>query len=424
MTSAFPRILDVERIVVCVPFTPRCEEWNAREVWQWKISEIIRITTDVPGLVGYGETILHYTWGRVSDDAIARVKAGGNAADFLGDDSLGAGLQMALYDLVGKTLGVPAYRLFNLPRVREWCPISWWNIDMPPEALAEEAKEALAQGYTSLKTKARPWWDIYAQVDAMAQVTPRYFRLDLDWNNMLLNAGNAAPVLRELDREERIAIYESPIMHRDVEGHRQLRQKTTRPLALHFGDPPFPVGVRDEVCDGFVVAGGVASILRQATLSAAFEKPFWLQMVGTGLTTALSLHLGAVLPFAQWPSVNCMNNYADDLLRDPLTITGGYARVPEAPGLGIEIDEDALTRYRMEPPDEIPAPRLLMSVVWPGGRVVTYANMRPQLWDDCFAGNVPVQERGVTMEVHHDDGTKQWADLYERAVQAPVRQQR
>ena len=76
------------------------------------------------------------------DAAIERVK-GGNPADFLGDDSLGAGLQMALYDLVGKALGVPVYRLFNLPRAREWCPISWWNIDMPPEAYAAEAKEAL-----------------------------------------------------------------------------------------------------------------------------------------------------------------------------------------------------------------------------------------------------------------------------------------
>jgi L-alanine-DL-glutamate epimerase-like enolase superfamily enzyme len=331
---------------------------------------------------------------------------------------------MALYDLVGKALGVPAYRLFNLPRVREWCPISWWTIDMPPDALAEEAKAALAAGYTSYKTKARPWFDVFAQVEAMSSVSPPHFRLDLDWNDMLLNAGNAAPVLAELDKEPRVAIYESPIRQHDVEGQRLLRKRTTRPIALHFGNPPFPTAVRAEVCDGFVVAGGVASILRQGTLAGAFEKPFWLQMVGTGLTTALSLHLGAVLPFAQWPAVNCLNNYADDLLADALTIQGGYARVPDAPGLGIEIDEAALSRYRMEPPYEFPKPRLLQSVVWPGGRVVHYANMRPQIWDDCFAGNVPVQERGVSMEVRPDDGSQEWADLYARASLAPVRDQK
>ena len=52
------RIKDVERMVVDVPFTPRCQEWNAREVWQWRVVEVIRVTTDSPELVGYGETIL------------------------------------------------------------------------------------------------------------------------------------------------------------------------------------------------------------------------------------------------------------------------------------------------------------------------------------------------------------------------------
>jgi L-alanine-DL-glutamate epimerase-like enolase superfamily enzyme len=415
------RIKDVERITVDVPFTPRCQEWNAREIWQWRIVEVIRVTTDAPDLVGYGETILHYTWSRVPDAAVERVR-GGNPADFLGDDSLGAGLQMALYDLVGKALGVPVHRLFNLARVREWCPISWWNIDMPPEAYAAEAKEAIEKGYTSYKFKARPWWDVFAQVAAVSKVTPPHFRLDLDWNNMLLNAGNAAPVLTELDKEERVAIYESPIMQRDVEGHRQLRQKTTRPIALHFGEPPFPTVIRDEVCDGFVVGGGVASILRQGALAAAFEKPFWLQMVGTGLTTSLSAHLGAVLPFAQWPSVNCMNNYQDDLLVEPLTMRGGYVKAPDAPGLGFEIDEAALTRYKMEPPYEFPPPRLLLSVVWPGGRVMHYASLR-QCWNDCQTGNQPVQERGARMEVRADDGSKEWAELYERTLRGPVRDQ-
>lgn len=415
------RITDVERITVKAPLTPRCEKWNAREIWQWCISEITRVETDA-GLVGYGETLPHYTWGRVTDAAVERVK-GGNPADFLGDDSLGAGLQMALYDVAGKALGVPAYRLFNLPKVRDWCPISWWNIDFPPEDFAAEAKDAVAQGYTSYKIKARPWWDIYEQVEAISEVTPEYFQLDLDWNQMLINAGNAAPVLTELEKYERVAIFESPIMQRDIEGHRQLRQKISRPIALHFGNPPFQTVVREEVCDGFVVGGGVSSILRQGALAAAFDKPFWLQLVGAGLTTTLSLHLGAVLPFAQWPSVNCLNIYADDLLVEPLTITGGYARVPEQPGLGIEIDEAALTRYKMEPPYELPPPRLLLSVVWPGGRVRHYASLK-QVWDDGLAGNIPPQERGVRMEVHPDDGSKEWADLYARAERSPVQDRR
>ncbi len=106
-------ITEIERITVDVPFVPRVRPWNALLVGQWRVSEITRVVTDT-GFVGYGETLPHYTWGRVTDAAVERVR-GKNPADFLGDDSLGAGLQMALYDVVGKALGVPAYRLFNLP---------------------------------------------------------------------------------------------------------------------------------------------------------------------------------------------------------------------------------------------------------------------------------------------------------------------
>jgi hypothetical protein len=123
--------------------------------------------------------------------------------------------------------------------------------------------------------------------------------------------------------------------------------------------------------------------------------------VGTGLTAAMSFHLGAVLPMAQWPAVNCLNNYADDLLVDPLRIEGGYARVPETPGLGVQVDEAALSRFRMDPPYELARPRLLLSVIWPGGRVRHYATIR-QVW------------------IQPDDGSKAWADLYARAEQAPV----
>ncbi len=182
---------------------------------------------------------------------------------------------------------------------------------------------------------------MFARVEAIVQVTPPHFRLGLDWNQMLINAGNAAPVLAELDREPRVAIYESLIMQRDVEGLRQLRSKTSRPIALHFGDSPFPVAARDRVCDGFVISRGV---LREAAQAAAFNKPFWVQLVGTGLTTLMSLHLGAVLPFAQWPAVNCLNNYADDLLAQPIEIVGGCARVARSTRPGhsrgrIRVDE-------------------------------------------------------------------------------------
>lgn len=439
-----PRITEVERITLDVPFRPRIHPWNMLLVRQYRVVEVLRVSTDVPDLVGWGETLPHYTWGRVTDEAIARV-IGKCPAEFLGDDSLGAGLQMALYDLVGKSLGLPVHRLLNLPKVREFCPISWWNTKMPPEVLAEEAQEAVRQGYLAHKIKARPWFDIHAQVQAISDVTPSSYRIEIDWNDMLLNVGNAAPVLQELDRQERVALYEGPLPQRDVEGYRGLRRKTDRPIAIHFGIPAMPIVARAEMCDGFVVSGGIASILHQGSLAASFEKPFFLQMAGAGLTTALMSHLGAVLPFAQWPAVTCVNNYVEDLLAEPLRVRSGLIRTPDAPGLGVAVCEDALARYRMTPPYAVTPPRQIVSVVWPGGRVmhyaalhhpreqgaphyshVRYADSRPRLdraqaWEDFLAGNQPVHERGVRMELWPDDGTTEWAALYARVLQAPVR---
>jgi L-alanine-DL-glutamate epimerase-like enolase superfamily enzyme len=415
--SAPIRIKEIERITVDVPYRPRVQPWNDLLVWQWRIVEITRVVTDA-GVVGYGETLPHYTWGRVTDAAVERVR-GRNALEFLGDDSLGAGLQMAIYDAVGKTLEVPVYRLLGLPKVRDWCPIAWWNTKAPPEVLAEEAKDAVAEGYAAHKFKARPWFDIYEQVEAISAVTPDHYKLDLDWNGLLITAGNAKPVLAELDRCPQVAIYETPIPHDDIEGYEQLRRQTTRPLAVHFQDETFVKALPRQWCDGFVVHNGIAALLRRGQLAWTFNKPFWLQMVGTGLITALSAHVGAVLTGAQWPAVTCLNIYSDDLLAEPLTIRGGLLRVPEAPGLGVEVDEAALTRLRMQPPYELPYPRHIMTVTWPGGKAVHYTTMR-QCWADFQAGNQPAQERGARLTVRQDDDTPEFADLYARASLAPV----
>src|SRR6185437_10800614 len=102
------RITNVERLLVDVPFYDIPDRNMARDVSGWHIVEVCRVTSD-SGMVGYGETLPNYTWGRVTDEAVARVH-GKQPAECMWDDSLGAGLQMALFDLAGKEAGVPAYR--------------------------------------------------------------------------------------------------------------------------------------------------------------------------------------------------------------------------------------------------------------------------------------------------------------------------
>lgn len=413
------RIKDVERIVVRVPFRDRSRPWNEILVGQWGVVEICRVTTDSPDIVGFGETVLHYTWQTVSDESVSRV-IGRNPADFLAEDSLGAGLQMALFDVVGKALGVPMHRLLNLPIVRDQCPISWWNTKMPPEVLAEEAQDALGEGYLAHKFKARPWFDVYEQVEAISAVTPPNYRIDIDWNEMLISAGEATPVLTTLDAQERIGIYEGAIRSGDIAGQRSLRGRIRHPLIDHYDAKLFPRQIASDALDGFVVdGGGVSGFLRDGQICAAANKNFWLQIVGTGLTTAYTLHLGAVLTHARWPAVTALNIYADDLLTKPIEIAGGFGRVPDAAGLGVDVDEAALTRYRMDKPYRVSYPRKLFTFSLGDGRSRQFAGI-DHLWRDCWNnGTMPVQNRGAHLSIQDDDGSADFDGLYRRLSEGP-----
>src|SRR5688500_963608 len=224
-------IKDIEIIWLDVPFHEVPERNMQRQQYGWKLVELCRVTAD-NGMVGVGETMPHYTWGKVLPASIERAK-GGDPFELMWDDSLGAGLQMALFDLAGKAAGVPVYRLLG-QKHRDWCPISWWGIDMSPQDYAREARDAVAQGYTSFKQKARPWWDVFEQAKLTCEAVPKNFKLDFDFNEHLLTAANALPVLRELDRFENIAIYEEPIFRIDLEGNRKLRNQIRGAIALHY----------------------------------------------------------------------------------------------------------------------------------------------------------------------------------------------
>ena len=134
-----------------------------------------------------------------------------NLFELLWDDGPGAGLQMALWDAAGKALGVPCHRLMG-PQYRDACPVSWWAQSMPPEDWAREARWAEEHGFTTMKVKARPWYDIDAQLRAVSEASSLHFKLDADFNGLLLGVDKAAPLIGRLeDRYERLAIVESPL---------------------------------------------------------------------------------------------------------------------------------------------------------------------------------------------------------------------
>ncbi len=413
------RVNKVERTTLVVPFVERVRhDMERADIHTWSEVELIRVETDA-GVSGWGETIQHYTWGRVTDtDAVV----GQSPFAHMWRDDLGAGLQMALFDVAGKLAGVPVHALLGA-QVRDHCPLSFWHHDTSPARYEHEARVAVELGYTSLKIKTRPWWDVHETLRRISDATPDWFRIDTDWNDMLIDVAHALPVLSALEDEfEKIKIFEGPMRATDVPGNQLLRKQLRTPTAHHYGQVPAAVamgtGSTDRYCDGFVVNGGVSAIVEAGRGAETAGMPFFLQMVGTGLTAAMCLHLGAVLHGARWPAITCHELYEHPLLARRIEVAGGLARVPEASGLGVDLDGDAVERYRVEAADHS-LPRRLIHFRRPTGVSVYCATggYRSVWWDYFGTGTHPVYERGVSTELLADDDSAEFADLYRRATE-------
>lgn len=416
-----PRVVSVDRILVRVPFRESIALWQSISANHVQVVEVIRVVTDDADVVGYGETLIHYIATRdvVTDESVQRV-VGSGVADHLSDDSIGAGLQMALYDAFGKAVGLPMSKLLGKPMVRDWCPVSWWNMEAPPAVLAAEASLAVASGYKSHKIKARPWFDIDEQVAHISEATPEDYLIDIDWNCLLGQSATALPVLDRLAAQSRVGLFEDPLPREDIEGQRALREHARRPIATHFREELFPTQLKENAVDGWVVDGGVHRGLRVGTTLAAVNKNFFMQYCGTGITLAMSLHVASVLTHARWPAVAMTSSFQEDLLAESIPIVGGFARVPDGPGLGITVDEDALDRLRTDDRAAPALARRIYSFVIGSGRTRHYATPQ-QLWTDCEQnGSLPVQAAGTRLDVTEDDGSAGFAELHARAVMEPV----
>src|SRR5262245_62038497 len=99
------KVSSIEFTLLDVPFTELANKHHQYWLPHHRIFQICKITLD-NGVIGWGETMTNYTVGKVPADVEARV-IGYEAAELMWQDNLGTGVQMALFDAVGKTLNVP-----------------------------------------------------------------------------------------------------------------------------------------------------------------------------------------------------------------------------------------------------------------------------------------------------------------------------
>ena len=103
------------------------------------------------------------------------------------------------------------------------------------------------------------------------------------------------------------------------------------------------------MCDGFVLEGGLSAAVRNGRICAEFNKPFWLQWVGTNLIATLGLHIQAALSHALWPAIHCNHMYTQQFVEEPFEVDNGTASVPDRPGIGVTVNWEIVEKYGTPP---------------------------------------------------------------------------
>ena len=258
--------------------------------------------------------------------------------------------EMAVFDLVGRAVGLPVHALLG-GKVRDRVAVDYWIGQMSPSDAARAAGEAKARGFHGLKMKCAiddPW---EARVQAILDAAGPDFTLTLDPNERFYRPVEAIGLARRLARFPTIAMYEDPVPKWNLDWYRQIRGAIDVPLALHLGNPRDVVNaIKAEACDHFNLGGGMVEFVRMASMAAAYGSHVWHGSgVDLGIAEHAYLHACAAARNCVLPS-DLVGSWVREhmLVRAPMTFTDGHAPVPDLPGLGCELDLDAIRHYAVE----------------------------------------------------------------------------
>ncbi len=275
-------------------------------------------------------------------------------------------IDTALWDIRGKRAGLPIHRLLGGPlrtEVEAYATGLYRRERRDHETyLREEAAGYVEAGFRAMKLKTG--WGIeedIALTRALRDEIGPSIRLAIDANHAY-DATAAAAYLRGA-AQYNLMWFEEPVTPEDVEGYVELRRLNLCPIA--GGEAEFTrwghrklITARavDILQPDLAAAGGISETKKIADMAAAFGMRTNLHVWGTGVAMAAALQVIAVLPDVP-PSLSPIppllemdrseHPIRDAVLTTPITHRRGMVRIPDGPGLGIEIDRDALSHFRM-----------------------------------------------------------------------------
>ncbi|MBI3469453.1 MAG: galactonate dehydratase [Planctomycetes bacterium] len=272
-----------------------------------------------------------------------------------------SGIEHALWDLKGKALGVPVYQLVGgrcRDKVRVYLGVG----------TVDDAKRAVEErGFTAVKTSPQPpggdsmpWGKVLREagrkMESLRKALGDEIDIALDPHAKIFEPVRALE-LSEVVRPYRPMFFEEPIRPENVQALARLHQKMAVPLATgeelytkyDFHDV-LSAGAADILQPDLCIVGGLLEAKKIAAMAEASYVTVAPHNPLGPVATAVCVHFAASTPnFVILEYRDPAPGPLRDMVLEPLRLKDGYLEIPDAPGLGIELNEKAIQKYPAKP---------------------------------------------------------------------------
>jgi L-alanine-DL-glutamate epimerase-like enolase superfamily enzyme len=272
---------------------------------------------------------------------------------YLNEQVFLAPLEMACWDILGKCTNLPLHALLG-GKIRDSIPCAFPIGVLPVERLLTSVGRAVERGYRTFKLKGETdFRNDLARLNALAKNFPScQFRLD---PNQAWTIGDCVRFVHALDAPTTVEYLEQPVRVQSLDEIAALRQRSPIPIALNddcYGPWTLDAITRAGAADVGIVdlepLGGVSGVVRAAHFAETTNLALTHHTgFDYGVKTAAVLHVTSALPAFRAPIDCAYMSQDDDVLTTRLRIEAGQLPVPNAPGLGIEVDRAKLQRYKI-----------------------------------------------------------------------------
>ena len=368
------KITNVEPIILSAPLK---EPWRiGTAVFTQMSATLVKIETD-DGINGIGECLVRFSpeagaaivekilkpvvmgqdpfnvellW----DKMYAVMRGRGHSKGFMLEAM--SGVDIALWDIIGKALGQPVNRIrgsYGRTRLPVYASSLLFK---PTEVLVREAEELASQGYSGIKLKVGQGIETdIRNVREIRKALGDGVRLMAD-ANCAFDTLAAMQLGRKMEAEG-VYWFEEPVAPENLDGYAKLAQSLD--MAVAGGESEFTRWAFKELMVRNAIdiiqpdlgrVGGFSEARKIAALASAFDVPVAPHTgASAAVSIAASLQWGAALPnMLVFEYMYPPNPLREELLLEPLPpMKDGYVEVPQKPGLGIELDPKALERFRV-----------------------------------------------------------------------------